>query len=1105
MAPDRGGSPVIGVLGPVEIYPAGAVVHPGRLEAMLLAMLAAHAGRIVSTSRLVDGLWQDRPPSSARNRVQALVSGLRRALEATGARVGTRPTGYVLELSDDQYDAAAFERLVAEGRAAAARGDLPGAVRLLGDALQLWRGDAFEGVECSLVTPEAARLDGLRRAALEESVEARLAMGQHRALSVELTGRVAADPLREVLRGQLMVALYRSGRKAEALDVYRQGAAALADEHGLDPGVHLRRLRDGILVDDAALAPPSTPPSTPTAPTAPAAGAAARIPAQLPADVATFTGRAEQLRRLDTLLDDSADAPRAVVISAIEGSGGVGKSALAVHWARQVRRHFPDGQLYANLRGFANSAPLRPIEALARFLRALDVPAERVPVDVEEAAALYRSTVADRRVLVLLDDAHDPDQVRPLLPASPRSVVVVTSRHDLGGLVARDGAHRLGLGVLTPTESNELLTRLLGAERAGAEPEALARLAELCAHLPLALRIAAANLILRAQETIAAYVARLAGGDRLTALAVDGDPQAAVRATYDLSYANLPEPARRLFRRIGLVPGPDVTADVAAALIESTREEASHLLGRLVAAHLLDEVAGRYTCHDLLRQYAREQAMANDDDATRAGIVQRLLGFYLDAADRAANLIYHGKLRLPVPPAERRHTVAFVDDAHAVSWLDAERANLVAAITTAAAEGPRQMAWLLADTLRGYFHIGMHAVDWLTAAQAALAAAETDDEPRAQAVTHISLASLHWRRGDYDASIDHHLRAIAFAQRSGWLAAENTAINNLGTVYAELGRLADAARLLRQTLEGARRLGSQGSIAASLTNLGLTLNYLGRLDEALGHGLEALPLYRQAGSRNGEAITLGNLGALSHQLGRLDDGLAYLQQALAIHRDIGDPPAEAIALVEVADLHRSAGRYAEALRVGRSALTIARDVGRRRTQADALNAIAGTHDRTGEHRQAIELYHAALVLARQNTDQLPELVSLIGLTGAHRHLGARGEAAEHGERALALARRSGFRMHEGIAATVLARVRLDAGEELRAVEEAGVALTIHEETGHRVGEADALALLGDAVARLKGQAAALPYRRRALAIYEDVGVPEAQDLRALIGAAQDPA
>ncbi|HEU4421103.1 MAG TPA: BTAD domain-containing putative transcriptional regulator, partial [Pilimelia sp.] len=619
------------ILGPLEVWQGDERVPvEASRERAILAVLLLGANRVVAADRLTELVWGDDPPPRARNTVHTLVWRLRRRLASAGSPevLLTQPPGYLVRIEPDQLDLHRFERLLDAGREAMTAGRVAEAERLFGDALGLWRGQPLADVAAEgLRRLEEPRLEELQLQAVEARVEAQLALGRHGELIGELRGLVADHRLREALSGHLMVALYRSGRQAEALETYRSLRAVLAEELGVEPGSALQRLHQAVLRADPALDRPGTadraldlPGTAGTAEPAPGPPAPARltgpVPALLPADIPAFTGRVRELRDLDDLLDGGEGRPAAVVITAIAGTAGVGKTALAVRWAHRVRDRFADGQLYVNLRGYAASAPMRPIDALSRFLRALGVPAEQVPHELEEAADLYRSLLADRRVLVILDHARGPDQVRPLLPGGSGCLVLITSRDRLGGLVAHEGAHRLTLDVLPPDEAHTLLARVVGAERVAAEPAAAEDLARACAHLPLALRIAGANLINHPQHRLADYLGELRDGNRLASLEVDGDEQAAVRNNFDLSYTGLPAPAQRLFRLLGLVPGPDVTAGAAAALADVPPQLAARELDRLAGAHLISESApARYAFHDLLRLYAAEHARLEESDA----------------------------------------------------------------------------------------------------------------------------------------------------------------------------------------------------------------------------------------------------------------------------------------------------------------------------------------------------------------------------------------------------------------------------------------------------------------------------------------------------------
>jgi DNA-binding SARP family transcriptional activator len=1086
------------VLGPVEVRVAGRpVAIGGPKPRSLLALLLLNANRVVPTAQVMEALWGGRPPATGATRVQGVVSQLRAALARAGlspSPITTHPHGYLLGVATGQLDLEVFERQRGQARSAAARGDLAAAAAAYRAGLGCWRGPALGGVAAPFAEAEGARLEEGRLTAVEELNDVELALGHHADLVSELTALVGRHPLRERLREQLMLALYRSGRQAEALEAYREGRRLLVEEQGLEPGPDLQRLQQSILAGDPRLLADA---GTPTGDGGPAAAATPPVtPAQLPAGTTGFVGRADDLRRLDILLternDPAGTAPPVVVVA---GMAGVGKTALAVHWAHRVADRFPDGQLYVDLRGYAATPPVRPIEALRQLLHGLGV--EQVPVGLEEAGALYRSLTADRRMLILLDNAATADQVRPLLPGGPACLVAVTSRDRLGGLVASHGARRLVLGPLDPDEAAALLAEVIGATRVEAEAEAAADLARACAYLPLALRIAAANLADDPHQRISSQVRALQAGDRLAALEIEGDADAAVRAAFDASYDRLAAPDRQLFRLLGLVPGPHFTAAAAAAVGASDPERARATLGRLAAAHLVDQyLPGRYRLHDLLRLYAAERAREVDEEERRAA-TRRLLDHYLHTADQAAWLLYPEKVRLPLPGSgDRTGTALFSDRTHALEWLDTETPNLVAAVRHAAEHGPRPLAWLLADTLRGYFWLRVPAASWLEVAEAGLAAAAAEGDLRAHAAAQLSLGDLHWHRTHYPEAIEHYTTAMRCAQQAGWAEGEAVALDNLGLAYWRSDRLPAAVDHLTRSLAVVRRTGWRAGERSVLANLGAVSAESGMLQDAADHFAAALALLPDSAA--GPAGILDGLGEISRYQGRLDEALARLTRALGMFREVGNRGGQADTLRNLVMVHCDAGCYDLALRLASEALELARQIGSPLLEAGVLNALGETEQRLGQHRSALERHEEALRLARAAQTLGQEGDALVGLATASRLLDRAELAVGHATRAQRLGREAGYRMLEGHAGTALAEAQLALGRPGPAAEHARRALAVHRETGHRLGEARALRALGDAVRHTEGADDAVPHWRAALAIFAAAGAaPEADALRGL--------
>jgi DNA-binding SARP family transcriptional activator/tetratricopeptide (TPR) repeat protein len=990
-------------LGPLRVWDGAAWSGIGAPhQRVVLAVLLTEAGRVVSTDRLVYEIWGERPPKTAAHAVHVYVERLRRVVGVGGnGPLSTRGRGYQLVTAEGDLDASVFDRLVESGTRSLAEGQLEPGVSALAEASRLWRGPALADVPASpTVAAEADRLEQRRLTADEARLGALVDLGRHADVVDELRRLAERHPLREGLHGMLMVALYRCGQRGEALAAYQRARRALVADLGVEPGPPLRDLQRAIL----AGAPVPRPGDAVGLPIV-----SRLLPAQLPPDTSGFTGRREQMAWLDRRRAE-ADLRDGAAIWMVTGPAGVGKTALATRWAYTVRDAFPDGQLYVNLRGHAAGPPVEPTEALAGFLMSLGLPADRIPADGDRAAAVYRSLLAGRRLLVVLDDARDPDQVRPLLPGGAGTAVLLTSRDRLHGLVARDGARRLDLDVLSPAEAERLMVDLVGAERVRHQARATAELARLCGWLPLALRIAAANLAAHPATAIDEYADRLSTGDRLSMLEVPGDPDGGVRVAFDHSYANLPGVAGRLFRRLGPAPCLDVTPAVAARLLGVDEPAAVRVLDTLATAHLVTEHRpGRYALHDLLRLYATERAAVDEDGHELASALDRLYDHYLDAVHAAVGRLYPQILRLPHPSASDE---AFADDAGASAWLDAERANLVATVRHCAATGPRSAAWRLADALRGYLYLGRHTLDWAAVADAGVAAADADADDRARAATRISVALHHLTQGRHALAIDTYTEALALARRSSWVEGESAALGNLGSVLTNLGRFTEAAEHSAQALELDRRMGWTAGQASKVSNIGIAYFGLGELDLAADHQRRASALFRAAGARGGEAGPLAMLGEILHAQGRHDEALRLLTRALRVHREVGDRHTEGDTTRALAAVHLDAGRPAQAADLARSALALAREVGDRRLEAATLTTQARVEHHLGRLDEAVAGHQAAASLAAETGDRFVEAEAMTALAEAYRHAGQAAEAADAGRRALDLAQVGGYRRLE---------------------------------------------------------------------------------------------
>jgi tetratricopeptide (TPR) repeat protein len=737
--------------------------------------------------------------------------------------------------------------------------------------------------------------------------------------------------------------------------VFRSQRARLIDRLGVEPAEPLRRMHEAVLraddrLDDVATASLGGAWEPMPKPTVDVRSRAVEVPRELPRPPHPFTGRDAELRALDGLADDPGPAPMAV----ITGIGGVGKTALAVHWAHRAADRFPDGQLFIDLRGHGDTPPLRPVEALATMLSSLGVPPAHVPLDVDRAAARFRTCTGDRRLLIVLDNAATADQVRPLLPGGPGSMVVVTGRCRLGGLLAWHGGTSLTLGPLDDGDARDLVTRLLRVPDRAAED-----LAERCGRLPLALRIAAANLAETPRPDVASYIERLSRIDRLDSLQIDGADDAAVRAVFASSYRAMPADARRLFRLLGAIPGADVTAEAAASLAGATAEATARALDRLVEAHLVDRHRpGRYRLHDLLALYAAERAAAEDPD--RAEATERLLDWYLHRADACRERLYPSYFHMPLPA---RDAPAIEPDRDAAAaWLKAEHHNLIAAVVHAAEHGPRRIAWQLNDTLRGYLWLGGHGPDALRSGRAALAAARAEGDLAGQAVTELCLTTAMLRCNRPEDAIDHGLRAVELAAAAGALACQGAAEQNIAHACAGLGRLGEAIAHGEAARRAGEELGRTEPECADLVILGVAYCHLGELDTGVEYFERALDLAVEDGRFTFEASLRANLANAHRLRGDLDLAQAYMDQVLRGGVDGTGLGHSSSHLTLAARIHLAAGRLHEALDCATEATEGIGENSDHRVEGNASSAMGSVRDALGEHGEAVRRFDRALEL-----------------------------------------------------------------------------------------------------------------------------------------------
>ncbi|WP_149180013.1 BTAD domain-containing putative transcriptional regulator [Streptomyces sp. TRM49041] len=1035
------------LLGPAEVWDGDRrIALSGPKPTAILAALVVHAGEVLSTDRLVDLVWEEQAPVTARALVASHVSALRRALAGVsggGAAIGTRSPGYVAEVPRDRIDVHRFEEALALGRRAAAEGHHAEAADILRDAMTLWRGqDALEGLSQSFARIEAARLAELRRVGLEARFAAELTLGCRAEIVAELYTHVAANPLRERPRGQLMTALFRTGRVPDALRVYHEGRELLGTELGIDPGPELRALHQALLTGDTAVLGtpvPSSTVSTVTGARTSGSGSVDAVPRQstggadgdadtggppmpchLPPDVADFVGREAEITWATALLVGAGDPARtAAPMGVVSGRSGVGKTALAVHIGHRLSARFPDGQLFLDLRA-SDAAPVHTADALARLLRALGVDPDALTGGVEDLVGVYRTHIARRRILLVLDNAVGEAHLRPLLPPGPGSAVLITSRRRL---VALEGAAHLDLKAPAEDEALALLTKVAGPGRAETEPGGTAEIVALCGRLPLAVRIAGARLAARPHWTAARLAARLRDERRRLDELQAGDLE--LRASLELGYAELGEHRRRALRRLALLELPDFAAWVAAPLLDVSPDDAEEAVEILVDCHFIELVGvdetgqTRYRIHDLAREHARERCLSDETEEDRRAAVLRLVDHWLSLAEAAAARAPGGAARL----LHERHSGTPLDPLLArdllsrpAAWFAAEQACLVAAVTHCAEHGLPRAARELA------------------------------------AVLIASSAALY---NQFDAWSRSHTAALAAVRRSGDAEGEAWLLDGLGRLRLEQDRF----------------------------------------DDAFAYFGDALRLFDETGVARGRAGALTGMGDVRREQGRFTEALDLLRAAAASYQEPVDPAALAHIEYGIGAVYRDRGRYPEAWEALTRSLELYRAADDRQGEGLSLRSLALCHRAQGELPEAESLLRDSLRIFEETGDTFGEMYASQSLAKVQLRQGRIAHARERLERCLDVTRERRDLFGEALVRRSLGETRLAAGDWDGATDELRRALALWDRMGLPLWRARTVRDLGTAAAGRGDEAAARAAWAEALEVFRELGSREAEEMR----------
>lgn len=996
-------------------------------------MLALRANRVVSVDQLIYAVWGEEPPPTARGQVQTSISTLRKVLDEAGLAqaIKTRSSGYVLDVADEELDSAQFGKLVAAAYRQAAEGQTEVAADTLRNALDLWRGPALDGIRSYPVRNAAAILEDARLTATEERARLELELGRHEKLTGELQALLAEHPWRERLYGLLMLALYRAGRQAEALEVCRRARSILTEEVGIEPGQELQDLERAMLLRDPSLDLVALPAEEPVT-----------SPRQLPGSVADFVGRDGQIAEIRRYLSGAgAQAARfAVPIVGISGRGGVGKSTFALRVAHELGEAFPDGHIYVDLQEPNGETSANVL--LARFLRALGVNGSLVPEDVAERAEMYRSRLAGKRLLLLLDNATSEQQVLPLLPGSPSCAVIVTSRVRLVGL---PGAYQLALEAFDRATSIELLENIVGRDRLRAEPEATAQVAKYCGGLPLALRVAGARLASRPHWRIAELARRLKNeARRLDELSHHG---LAVRSSIATTYHSLPADAQRLFRLFAVIEAPDSPRWVAAALLDVQLDEADEVLERLVDAHMVDVVPGpdgrsRYRFHDLIRVYARGLHAEAEDDADRNAVLERMLRGWLTLAEEAHRKVYGGDYTILHGSTARLWLPEWADDDpidSPMDWLENERVALVSAIRQAAAAELDELCWDLALTSVSLFEVRGYIDDWRETAELAHSLATRAGNSTGIAAMLYSLGTLHVfqkrlteadrlfgsaleifesggnihgqalvlrnaalvdrLRGNFDAMLTKYEDSLGKMRAVGDLIGQASILSSLAKFRIDEGEIEVARPLLSEAHELCRRANYRRGEAHVMSRFAELYRRTGPLALARQALNEVLQAVREMGDRMGEAYVLYGMGVVRRDEGRLDSAEATLAHALALAERIGDRLIEGQACYTLGEIAIARVNHPTAAAHLDRAKDLFTELGSSMWLARTYMLLSEVRDASGDPGQAQEdLAEAGRILSRidskQSAQLLVQLDSMVSAMADQNDL--RAEIVHHG-------------------------------------------------------------------------------------------------------------